>query len=131
VRDLSNRAVKGWRQIHYLNRRELGTPLPVSVAFPWGKQEFWGDWHVYNWSQGQLSPHPLECAYLAISYWAFKEIEKGRSTSDVIKTIVESSECYATLGLALVLALETFEVSETTLPSPHSLRWTGRSIGSR
>jgi hypothetical protein len=116
VRDLSNHAVKGWRQIHNLNRREIGTPLPVSVAFPWGKQEFWGDWRVYCWSQGQLAPRPLECAYLAISYWAFKEIEKGRSTSDVIKTIVEGSECYATLGLALVLALETFEVSETTLP---------------
>ncbi|MFZ3327909.1 MAG: hypothetical protein WA231_19385, partial [Methylocella sp.] len=116
VRDLSNQAVKGWRQIHNLNRRQMGTPLPVSVEFPWGKQEFWGDWHVYSWSQGQLAPRPLECAYLALSYWAFKEIEKGRSTSDVIKAIIEGSECYATLGLALVLALETLEVSETTLP---------------
>jgi hypothetical protein len=116
VRDLSNHAVKGWRQIHNLNRGQMGTPLPVSVAFPWGEQEFWGDWHIYSWSQGQLAPQPLECAYLALRYWAFREIEKGRSTSDVIKTIVEASECYATLGLALELALETFEVSETTLP---------------
>jgi hypothetical protein len=51
-----------------------------------------------------------------MSYWAFKEIEKGRSTSDIVKMIVEGSECCATLGLALVLALETFEVSESTLP---------------
>jgi len=116
LRDLSNHAAKGWRQIHDLNRRQMGTPLPVTVEFPWGTQEFWGDWHVYSWSQGQLAPQPLECAYLALSYWAFKEIEKGRSTSDVIKAIAEGSECYATLGLALVLALETFEVSETTLP---------------
>jgi hypothetical protein len=115
VRDLSNHAVKGWRQIHGLNRR-TGTPLPVTIEFPWGAQEFWGDWHVYSWSQGQLAPQPLECAYLALGYWAFKEIERGRSTSDVIKAIVEGSECYATIGLALVLALETFEVSEATLP---------------
>ena len=116
VRDLSNRAVKGWRQIHDLDRRERGTPLAVNVAFPWGTQQFWGDWHVYSWSQGQLAPQPLECAYLALSYWAFKEIEKGRSASDVIKAVVEGSECYATLGLALTLALETFEVSDITLP---------------
>jgi hypothetical protein len=116
VRDLSNHAVKGWKQIHNLNRGRMGTPLPVTVEFPWGKQEFWGDWHVYSWSQGQLAPQPLECAYLALSYWAFKEIERGRPTSEVIKESVEGSECYATLGLALVLALESFEVSQTTLP---------------
>lgn len=115
VRDLSNHAVRGWRQIHALDP-ERGTPLPVAVVFPWGTQEFWGDWHVYSWSQGQLAPQPLECAYLALSYWAFKEIENGRSTSDVIKAIVEGSECYATLGLALALTLEKLEVSEITLP---------------
>ena len=116
VRDLSNRAVKGWRQIHELGRRQRGTPLPVSVAFPWGTQQFWGGWHVYGWSQGQLAPQPLECAYLAFGYWAFKEIDNGRSASDVIKAVVEGSECYATLGLALTLALETLEVSDITLP---------------
>ena len=115
VRDLSNRAVKGWRQIHDFDRRERGTPLPVSIAFPWGTQQFWGDWHVYSWSQAQLAPQPLECAYLALSYWAFKEIDNGRSTSDVIKA-GSRSECYATLGLALTLALETLEVSDITLP---------------
>jgi ATPase family associated with various cellular activities (AAA) len=49
VRDLSNHAVKGWRQILNLNRREMGTPLPVGIEFPWGKQEFWGDRRVYSW----------------------------------------------------------------------------------
>jgi hypothetical protein len=116
VRHLSNHAVKGWRQIHDLDRRKRGTPLPVSITFPWGTQHFWGDWRVYSWSQGQLAPQPLECAYLALSYWAFKEIENGRSASDVIRATVEGSECYATLGLALVLALETLEVSDITLP---------------
>lgn len=116
VRDVSNHAVTGWRQIYALNRRTMGTPLPVLVEFPWGTQSFWGDWHVYSWSQGQLAAAPLECAYLALSYWAFQVIDQGRPAGEVIKLILEGgSECYASLGLALVLALETLEVSDVTL----------------
>jgi hypothetical protein len=116
VRDLANHATKGWHQVQLLNRGRMGTPIPVTLQFPWGKQEFWGDWHVYNWFMGQLAPQPLECAFLALSYWAFKEIEGGRPTDEVIRSVVEGNECYAALGLALVLALETYDVSETTLP---------------
>lgn len=116
VRDLANHAVQGWRQIHLIDHRRKGTPIPVTLKFPWGQQDFWGDWPVYSWSMGQFAPQSLECAFLALSYWAFQEIDKGRSTSEVIQSILEGSECYAMLGMALMLALETFEVSETTLP---------------
>ncbi|MBQ0832937.1 ATP-binding protein [Marinobacter sp.] len=116
VRDLSNHAVRGWRQVHFINPRLSGTPLPVTLTFPWGQQEFWGDWHVYSWSMGQLAPQPLECAFLALSFWAFQELDKGRPASEIIQAILEGSECYAMLGIALMLALETLEVSETTLP---------------
>jgi hypothetical protein len=115
VRNLANHATNGWRQIHSINRREMGTPIPVSVTFPWGKQEFWGDWHVYNWGIGQLAPNPLECAFLALNYWAFKQLEVGRSASDLIKDMVSGNECYAVLGIALTLALETWETTEATL----------------
>jgi hypothetical protein len=115
VRNLVNHATKGWRQIHSINRKQMGTPIAVSVEFPWGVQQFWGDWRVYNWGMGQLAPNPLDCAFLALNYWAFKQIEGGRLASDVIKNIVEGNECYAILGIALVLALETWEVTETTL----------------
>ena len=114
VRDLANQATRGWRQVHAINRR--GTPIPVVIEFPWGTQTFWGDWHVYSWFMGELAPHPLACAFLALSHWSFKQIESGRSTDEIIRAIVEGNECYAVLGLALVLALETFHVSETTLP---------------
>jgi hypothetical protein len=115
VRNLANHATKGWRQIHSINRKKMGTPIPVSVEFPWGVQQVWGDWQVYNWGLGQLAPNPLECAFLALNYWAFKEIEAGRSPSDVIKDIVERNECYAVLGIALLLALEVWEITGTTL----------------
>jgi hypothetical protein len=115
VRNLANHATVGWRQIHAINRQQLGTPIPVSVAFPWGAQQFWGDWRIYSWGMGQLAPQPLECAFLALNYWVFKEIEGGRPASDVIKDIVEGNECYAVLGIALLLALETWATTETSL----------------
>jgi hypothetical protein len=115
VRNLANHAAKGWRQIYSINCKTMGTPVPLSVAFPWGVQQFWGDWHVYSWGMGQLAPQPLECAFLALNYWAFRQVEGGRSASGVIKDIVEGNECYAVLGIALMLALETGEVTETTL----------------
>jgi hypothetical protein len=116
IRDVLNHATKGWRQVQVLDQDRRGTPIPVVLEFPWGKQEFWGDWHVYNWFMGQLAPNPLECAFLALSYWALKEIERGRPTAEVIRAVVEGNSCYAVLGLALVLALETYDVSERTFP---------------
>jgi hypothetical protein len=50
-----------------------------------------------------------------LNYWAFRQIEGGRSASEVIKDIVQGNDCYAVLGIALLLALETYETSETTL----------------
>ena len=116
VRDLANRATEGWRQVHRINQRRMGTPIPVVLEFPWGKQRFWGDWTVYNWFKGQLPPKPLGAAFLSLSHWAFRQLDGGKSTDEVIRLIVEDSECYAVLGLALVLALETLHVSETSLP---------------
>ncbi|WP_193557291.1 AAA family ATPase [Microvirga pakistanensis] len=116
IHDLANHATKGWRQVQLLNRDSMGTPVPVILEFPWGKQEFWGDWHVYSWFLGYLAPNPLECAFLSLSYWAFRQLEANRPTDEVIRAVVEGSECYAVLGLALALALETYDTSETTLP---------------
>lgn len=111
---MSNHAIAGWRQVHSI-RNDLRTPSPVAVAFPWGAQTFWGDWPIYSWSQGHLGPGPIECAFLALSYWAFQQVEKGQAVDAIIRTIVEQSDCVAALGLALMIALETLHVSETTL----------------
>jgi hypothetical protein len=116
VRDLANHATKGWHQVQLLNRQRMGTPIPITLEFPWGKQEFWGNWNVYSWFLGHLAPQPLDCAFLALNYWAFKQIESGRPTDEVIQAIVEENECCAILGLGLVIALETYDVSKTTLP---------------
>src|SRR5580704_3125316 len=71
IRDLANQATEGWHQVHLIDCRRLGTPIPVRLKFPWGEQELWGDWHIYNWFKGQLAPNPLECAFLALGLWSF------------------------------------------------------------
>lgn len=113
VKELADHATKGWVQL-----RELGgaTPVPVDLDFPWGRQRFWGGWEVYSWAQGQLAPGPLECAFLALAHWAHKQLDAGKPTDEVIRSIVEGCECYAMAGLALTLAHETRTVSDTTLP---------------
>lgn len=116
ITTLTNHAINGWRQIHKIHPSEYGTPIPIVLAFPWGQQKFWGDWHVFCWGLGMSGPNVLQCAYLSLAYWAFKEIEKGHSVSDLIRLILQGSQCYASLGLCLRLAIETFEVSEVTLP---------------
>ncbi|MFC4419686.1 AAA family ATPase [Cupriavidus pampae] len=115
VRDLSNHATTGWRQIADITRRIHGTPVPATIGFPWGEQRFWGDWPAYNWQLGQLGAQPLECAFLALSYWAFRQVESGRPIDEVIHRIVDGNDAIAAPGLALRLALETFHTSETTL----------------
>jgi hypothetical protein len=116
VRDLANHATRGWRQVELFHRERWGTPLPIIVEFSWGKQEFWGDNRVYGWMMGFHAPNALECAIQALGYWAFKEVERGRPADEVIRAVVEGSECYAMLGLALVIALEAGDASETTFP---------------
>ena len=51
IKELTNHATTGWRQIHEF-RQEQSTPIPIVLDFPWGRQEFWGDWHVFGWGLG-------------------------------------------------------------------------------
>ncbi|WP_419689431.1 hypothetical protein ACN22W_22250 [Burkholderia theae] len=115
VRDIANHATTGWRQLHQISWRRRATPIPVTIDFPWGAQQFWGGWNVYSWHLGELTAQPLECAFLALGYWAFREIEAGRPVDEIIRLVVEGNQSIAAAGLGLVLALETFHLSEVTL----------------
>ena len=116
VRDLANHAMEAWRQIHEIDKPRHGTPIPLDLDFPWGRQRFWGDWRVYNWFKGQLAPRPLECAFLALAYWAHQELDAGRPVDEIITEVVEGHECWAVLGIAASLALEAMHASDTVLP---------------
>ena len=116
VRDMGNHATTAWRQIHELRPRHYGTPIPLDLDFPWGRQRFWGDGSSYNWTNDHPAPHPLTCAFMALAYWAHKELEKGVQADDLIRQVVEGHESWGVLALAGALALERSHASATVFP---------------
>lgn len=115
IRDLSNHATTGWRQIHEINAPRYGTPLAIEVDWPWGRQTFWGDERTYCWYLGASGPQPLQSAHLALAYWAHRAIDAGRNVDEVIEIVVRGHESWTVLGLAASLALETNHASNTVL----------------
>ena len=111
VRTLSNRATTAWLQIHEINAPRYGTPLPLDINFPWGRQRFWGGQRTYGWYIGQLGPQPLEAAFQTMTHWAHKSLEEGQNLDELIQKVVEGQDNVAALGLAVSLALEKGERS--------------------
>jgi hypothetical protein len=104
VRSMSNHAVEAWRQLHRLQPNS-GTPVPVEVALPWGRQTFWGGVREYLWSRGLWAPKPLASAYLALDKWALEQVEAGTDGDVLIERIVRGNDSIAALGIALHVAL--------------------------
>ncbi|MFN4012139.1 MAG: hypothetical protein ACK4K8_19485 [Pannonibacter sp.] len=104
VRSMSNHAVEAWRQLHRLQPNS-GTPVPVEVDFPWGRQTFWGGEREYLWSRGLWAPKPLASAYLALDQWALDQVEAGTDGDALIERIVSGNQSIAALGIALHVAL--------------------------
>ena len=122
LKALSNHAITAWRQLHKLSYEKGGTPLPLTLEFPWGTQEFWGREHEYYWARGMWAPKPLSCAYLALENWAFKELASGRSTDELIRLIVANHQCVAALCAAAAIAMAAETISETVFPLVTSQR---------
>ena len=116
VRDLGNHATTAWRQIHELEPRRYGTPIPMDLEFPWGSQRFWGDLGSYNWASEYPAPNPITCAFMALAYWAHKQLEDGVSVDGLVQQVVEGHESLAVLALGIALALESGHASATVLP---------------
>ncbi|WP_186183827.1 ATP-binding protein [Burkholderia gladioli] len=104
VRAMSNHAVEAWRQLHRLQPNS-GTPVPVEIDFPWGRQTFWGGVREYLWSRGLWAPKPLASAYLALDMWALDQVKKGAAGDALIERIVTGNDSIAALGIALHIAL--------------------------
>jgi hypothetical protein len=121
VRDLTNHAIMAWRQLHGLNPTQ-GTPVPLTLEFPWGQQTFWGDARVYVWPRGHWAPPPVLSSLMALGNWAFEEVQRGRSVDEVIRDVLAGHNSCAVLSIAAALTLESKHVSEVTLPLVTSQR---------
>ncbi|MFK4871886.1 hypothetical protein [Novosphingobium sp. ZW T3_23] len=104
VRLMSNHAMEAWRQLHRL-QPSSGTPVPIEVDFPWGRQMFWGGVREYLWSRGLWAPKPLASAYLTLDKWALEQIDAGADGDALIERIVRGNDSIAALGIALHVAL--------------------------
>ncbi|MCD9026608.1 ATP-binding protein [Luteimonas sp. BDR2-5] len=115
VRTVSNHATAAWRQLHRHSDERRGTPLPLELEFPWGRQTFWGDHMQYEWFRGRNGNYLLSSALMALERWAFDEISKERPVDEVVRDVVEGHENWGVLGIATALYLETQHVSPVSL----------------
>lgn len=113
---LCNHAITAWRQLHSQPSDRRGTPLPLELVFPWGKQSFWGSEREYLWCRSTWAPAIIGCGFLALEKWCIAELQLGRSVDELIRRIVEGNACIAILGTAATLALQTNVTSEFTMP---------------
>lgn len=111
VTDLSNHAITAWRQLHTLDYETPGTPIPIVLDFPWGRQTFWGGEREYLWSRGLQGPKALGSGYLALEDWAVDQLSKGADLDTLIRRIIDGNTCVAVLGVAVALALQSGTLS--------------------
>lgn len=113
VAAMANHATEAWRQLHRMQPGR-GTPIPVEVAFPWGRRTFWGGRREYLWSRGLWAPKPLASAFLAMDAWALDQAEAGTEPDALIRRVVDGNDAIAVLGVAVNVALAAGAVSPTT-----------------
>lgn len=113
IKAMTNHAVEAWRQLHRLDH-EAGTPIPLMLRFPWGRQTFWGGAREYLWSRGLWAPQPLESAYFALDRWSLAKVAEGADPDALIEQIVRDSTSIASLGIAVNVACASEHVSPVT-----------------
>lgn len=105
VKGLANHAVDAWLELHELDFERRRKPIPLELAFPWGRQTFWGSAREYFAYRAVFAPQVLEAGLMVLEDWAFAEFEAGRDLDDVIRQVTEGCRHNAVLGIATALAL--------------------------
>jgi len=121
IRDVTNHATTAWCQLHR-HCPGSGTPLPLALVFPWGRQEFWGEDGHYYWFRGHRGPQVVECALMSLERWAIAQLDDGCSLDEVLQQLLEGHLSIGVLGIAVHIALRAEQVSPTTLALLRSLR---------
>lgn len=116
VRDVTNHAITAWRQLHRLDHQRQGTPIPITLQFPWGEQAFWGNEHEYMWGRSWWGPQVIQSAMFALDAWAFFELEKGTPAETIITRLLNGHESLAPLAIATAVMTEAKCATAVTLP---------------
>lgn len=116
IREIANHATRSWRQLHRLARQREGTPIPLVMQFPWGRQVFWGDSRLYLGARGLFGPSTVNSGWMALEAWAFREIDKGTPVDDILKAVLEGQQSVGALAIAAVVALHAQHTSAVSLP---------------
>lgn len=104
VNGLVNLAVRRWR---ILQEARGATPLPQAVDQPTGPRELWGDQSVYYWFRTRgTAPTLIGCALMALEVWMEEQIRAHRAAEGLFTRVVGDSDCVATAGICLGLAME-------------------------
>lgn len=116
IREVANHAIRSWRQLHRLSHEKDGTPIPLVMQFPWGKQVFWGDSRLYLGARGSFGPSAVNSGWMALEAWAFRELEKGIPVDDVLKAVLDGHQSVGALAVAAAIALQAQHTSAVSLP---------------
>lgn len=112
IRELSNHAIQAWRQLCVLSKKN---PLPTTIEFPWGIQEFWGNEKEYIWKESVWINDAISSAFMTLERWCYEQLEKGRDFNELVETIMLEHESVAILGIVSVLALSKQNFSNSVL----------------
>ncbi len=129
IKRVCNHSISVWRWLYSENDfdSDKRNPIPVLIEFPWATQKFWGDKDVYLWFRGVGGSSILRSALMALEYWAFEQVENGRSIDEFIQTIVEKNECVAVLGLIVSLCMafpsSSIKCALPIITCPHVIFW--------
>ncbi|WP_421738819.1 hypothetical protein [Caulobacter sp.] len=117
VKALCDHAVAAWRELHELDPDEGdGTPLPLELDLPWGRQTFWGAEREYLLYRGVFSPQIITASLMVLEGWALAELDAGADLDALLHRILEGCQHNALLGIASTLALSRPTASAATLP---------------
>lgn len=116
LHELCNHATTAWQQLHRHTYERRGTPIPLELDFPWGKQVFWGNDQEYLWFRSDGAPGIIGCGFMALEEWCFTELNNNRPVDELIRQIVEGNKSIAILGIASMIAIQSEVISDTTFP---------------
>lgn len=116
IREIANHAIRSWRQLHRLAHQKEGTPIPLVMQFPWGRQVFWGDSRLYLGARGLFESSTVNSGWMALEAWAFREAEKGTPVDDILKAVLEGQQSVGALAVAAAVALQAQHTSAVSLP---------------